>query len=158
MYDLLYFNWNHLECDYWVFLFCLYLRKNDLEISNKGIIEKLSTYGNIFVVDGKTMFSFQDKQVEVLFFTLKSTEELVINSRVMWEVFRLNKAMLYDQTEFLKSEEQKWIIIYPSISRIKRFINENEMVFVKAFDQVYDYQLILHIELEDYLEDLKHGI
>ena len=30
--------------------------------------------------------------------------------------------------------------------------------FVKAFDQVYDYQLILHIELEDYLEDLKHGI
>jgi len=139
------------------FVLSIFEKKRFRDIK-QGIIEKLSTYGNIFVVDGKTMFSFQDKQVEVLFFTLKSTEELVINSRVMWEVFRLNKAMLYDQTEFLKSEEQKWIIIYPSISRIKRFINENEMVFVKAFDQVYDYQLILNIELEDYLEDLKHGI
>lgn len=139
------------------FVLSIFEKKRFRDIK-QGIIEKLSTYGTIFVVDGKTMFSFQDKQVEVLFFTLKSTEELVINSRVMWEVFRLNKAMLYDQTEFLKSEDQKWIIIYPSISRIKRFINENEMVFVKAFDQVYDYQLILHIELEDYLEDLKHGI
>jgi hypothetical protein len=139
------------------FVLSIFEKKRFRDIK-QGIIEKLSAYGNVFVVDGKTMFSFQDKQVEVLFFTLKSTEELVINSRVMWEVFRLNKAMLYDQTEFLKSEEQKWIIIYPSISRIKRFINENEMVFVKAFDQVYDYQLILHIELEDYLEDLKHGI
>lgn len=139
------------------FVMSIFEKKRFRDIK-QGIIEKLSAYGNVFVVDGKTMFSFQDKQVEVLFFTLKSTEELVINSRVMWEVFRLNKAMLYDQTEFLKSEEQKWIIIYPSISRIKRFINENEMVFVKAFDQVYDYQLILHIELEDYLEDLKHGI
>lgn len=139
------------------FVLSIFEKKRFRDIK-QGIIEKLSAYGNVFVVDGKTMFSFQDKQVEVLFFTLKSTEELVINSRVMWEVFRLNKAMLYDQTEFLKSEDQKWIIIYPSISRIKRFINENEMVFVKAFDQVYDYQLILHIELEDYLEDLKHGI
>jgi len=139
------------------FVMSIFEKKRFRDIK-QGIIEKLSAYGNVFVVDGKTMFSFQDKQVEVLFFTLKSTEELVINSRVMWEVFRLNKAMLYDQTEFLKSEDQKWIIIYPSISRIKRFINENEMVFVKAFDQVYDYQLILHIELEDYLEDLKHGI
>lgn len=139
------------------FVLSIFEKKRFRDIK-QGIIEKLSAYGNVFVVDGKTMFSFQDKQVEVLFFTLKSTEELVINSRVMWEVFRMNKAMLYDQTEFLKSEEQKWIIIYPSISRVKRFINENEMVFVKAFDQVYDYQLILHIELEDYLEDLKHGI
>lgn len=139
------------------FVLSIFEKKRFRDIKQE-IIEKLSSYGNIFDVEGKTMFSFQDKQVEVLFFTLKSTEELVINSRVMWEVFRMNKAMLYDQTEFLKSEEQKWIIIYPSIHRIKRFINENEMVFVKAFDQVYDYQLILHIELEDYLEDLKHGI
>lgn len=139
------------------FVLSIFEKKRFRDIKQE-IIKKLSSYGNIFDVEGKTMFSFQDKQVEVLFFTLKSTEELVINSRVMWEVFRLNKAMLYDQTEFLKSEEQKWIIIYPSIHRIKRFINENEMVFVKAFDQVYDYQLILHIELEDYLEDLKHGI
>lgn len=140
------------------FFVLLFFEKKRLDKIKNEMLDILSRYGNIDIDSGKTLFKFQNHQIEVLFFTLKSVEELVVNSRVMWEIFRANKAMLIDQTEFLKSENYKWIIIYPSISRIKRYINENEMVFIKHHDQIYDYQLILWVELEEYLEDMKNGI
>lgn len=139
--------------------FIIYLleKKRHQALKTK-IIETCSKYGNIEDKDGKQIFVFKDLKVEILTFVLKHDEELVINSRVMWEVFKSSKAMLYDQTEFLKSEFDKWIIIYPSTHKIKRYINENEMVFVKYDEPIYDYQLISYLELENYLEDIKHGI
>ena len=121
-------------------------------------INELKKYGKIEKIDQKLIFTHQDQTVEILFFVLKNNEELIINSRVMWEVFQFNKAMLIDQTEFLKSDYIKWIIIFPGVHRIKRFINENELVFVQKEDFFYDYKIILNIELKDFLEDLVHGV
>lgn len=140
------------------FLILSRLEKKHLNQMKDEYLHLLSNYGSLEHKEGTILFHMQNKTIEILFFVLKMNEELVINSRVMWEVFRAQKAMLYDQTEFLKSDIDKWIIVYPSILKIKRFINENEMVFVKHKDPIYDYQLILAIDLEDYLEDLKHGI
>ena len=138
------------------FILSLIEKKHLNQVKNE-IFLMLSEYGKLETNGGKTIYHIQDQHIEILHFVLKPMEELVINSRVMWEVFRSNKAMLVDQTEFLKSENSKWIIVYPSIHRIKRYINENEMVFVKKDDQIYDYQLILWIELKDYLEEIRHG-
>jgi len=73
----------------------------------------------------------------------------------MWEIIDSGTSKMSDQSIFLATEKPKLVMIYPTTHVIKRYINENEMVFVKPTDSFYEMNLIRTIELE---EVLKEGI
>lgn len=141
-----------------VFLSIYLTEQRKLKAEKKDYLTLLSTYGTLKEENGRYFFNMHGEDVEICFFILKQNEELILNSRVMWEIFRMKKAMIVDQTEFLSGPLIKWIIIYPSTAFIKRYINENEMEFLKPEDVIYDYQIISGFDLERFLKEKTDGI
>ena len=56
----------------------------------------------------------------------------MINSPRIWEVRSGSGQKLINQAYLNDTKIKKIIIIYPEVPPIKRYINENEMVFIKT--------------------------
>jgi hypothetical protein len=115
-------------------------------------IDTLNRYGKLEHVGHKTLFSMNEKTWHVLFFHVPANQDLTVNSKSIWEIRDASKSRLVNQTYFLASDLPKIVIIYPSTLVIKRYINENELVFVKYNQPFYNMNLVRHFELEDFLK------
>ncbi len=114
-------------------------------------LEKLSTYGKVYKEGLHTLFDYKDETFELLFYRVRQNSELTINSRTIWEIRDAGSSSLVDQSAFLSSPYKKIIIIYPSTLVIKRYINENEMEFVKINKSFYDMYVLRAFELDQFL-------
>ncbi|MFA6801460.1 MAG: hypothetical protein WCR19_05080 [Acholeplasmataceae bacterium] len=85
------------------------------------------------------IFTYKDNSYKVIFYKVSSSAELVINSPKIWEIRSSSKPKLINQAQLLSDPMKKIIVIYPNVRPIKRYINENEMVFVKTsfFNNMY---------------------
>lgn len=124
-------------------------KKNDTIKASS--IELLKRYGTVEHHGHQTTFSMQEKTWKLLFFMVPPNQDLTVNSRTVWEIRDASKSRLINQSHFLASEKPKLVIIYPSTLIIKRYINENELVFVKYNQPFYNMNLVRHIELEAFL-------
>ena len=88
---------------------------------------------------------------QLLFFYVPGQAELTINSRTIWEIKSASKSNLINQSIFLSSDKPKIVVIYPSSSAIKRFINENELVFVNFNEPFYNMYVVRQHDLEKLL-------
>ncbi|PKK88856.1 MAG: hypothetical protein CVV62_01700 [Tenericutes bacterium HGW-Tenericutes-7] len=129
------------------------LDRKKLEIIKMNTVTLFETYGKIKYENKRMLFITQNETYEVLYFGMSRNAELTINSRTMWEVINAGTSKVIDQTVFLASKYPKIVIVYPSTQVIKRYINENEMVFVKPQDQFYDLRLIRDFELDTILKE-----
>jgi hypothetical protein len=116
------------------------------------IISVLSQYGKVVTLGKKHFFEYNQKEIEIVFFYLPMQSELTINSKTMWEVKTMHKSKLINQSLLTSSNHLKWVIIYPSNQPIKRYINENELVFVKPEDTFYNLQMMHADALEQFLK------
>lgn len=136
-----------------VYIIFIVLDKQKLEKIKNETIAILSQFGEIHNEGKKIKFKTKKRDYQVLFCYVASRGELVINSRTKWEIIIMGTSRVLDQSVFLASNLPKIIIVYPTIQVIKRFINENEMVFVKPTDYFYDMHVIRDIELNDVLKE-----
>ncbi len=99
------------------------------------------------------ILALKDETYHIIYFKVPRQAELIINSPKIWEVRSSFGQKLYDQTRILSNPGKKIVIIYPDVQPIKRYINENEMVFVKKtfFNQMY---IIPIYELENLLAEV----
>ncbi len=138
-----------------VIIICVWLYASHKE--SKSFKEQtfsiLNVYGDVISNDKTTLFKINNKTYEIMFFKIAKTHELTINSKYIWEVHMKGRSTLLNQMYFLKSEYPKIIIIYPMETKIKRFINENEMVFIDYKDEFYNMRLVKLNELEILLND-----
>lgn len=112
------------------------------------ITEKLKKYGKVIFKDKKVLFEIHNHTYEILLYKIAINHELTINSKMIWEIHTKTGSQLVNQSGFLSSEYQKIIIVYPISTKIKRFINENEMVFIDYKDTFYDMRLVKYNELK----------
>lgn len=96
-----------------------------------------------------------DTIYELLFFYVPTQGELTINSRTIWEVRSMTKSILVNQSIFLSSDKPKIVIIHPSTLPIKRYINENELVFVNFNDFFYNMYVVKYHEIEQFFQTNK---
>lgn len=136
-----------------IYFIFIVLAKQKLERIKLETITYLSLYGEVHREGKKIFFKSSKKEYQVLFCNVSVKGELVINSRTKWEIIDAGKSRLLDQSSFLESANPKIIIVYPAAQVIKRYINENEMVFVKPSDFFYDMHVIRSIELQDVLKE-----
>lgn len=136
-----------------IYIIFVVLNKKKLELIKLKTTSSLKQYGEIRIEGKKTFFTTSKRNYQILFCYVSGNGELTINSRTMWEIINLGTSQIIDQTHFLASNNPKIVIVYPSTHVIKRYINENEMVFVKPTDYFYDMHIIRDIELEAVLKE-----
>lgn len=130
-----------------------YHQKKKSEEIKESTIELLKTYGELYHEHKQNLLKINDKIYQILFFYVSTHAELTINSKKIWEIRDSSKSNLVDQTHFLKSKYPKIVIIYPTTVKIKRYINENELEFVKYNNPFYDMYVVRHYELIDLLKE-----
>ena len=115
----------------------------------KDIRQLLSEYGTI---DGNH-YQIKDQTYDIHFFRVTSGGELIINSPIVWEVRNGSGQRLYDQ-KHLKDKKQKIVIVYPTTTPIKRYINENEMLFITYKHYFNDMYVVRIDELKPFLKEM----
>ena len=136
------------------FITWIYMSNKQHKNTKTNVIHILEKYGKVSFDQHKIYFKKDTKTYEILFYRVARTHELTINSKYIWEVHMKGRSVLINQINFLKSDYSKLIIIYPLETKIKRYINENEMEFVNYRDEFYNMRLIKEHELELLLSEV----
>ena len=119
------------------------------------VIDLLGQQGEVIHNDKQTLFKGKHKTYEVLFYKIGKTHELTVNSPMIWEILTKTNSRLVNQSNFLSSDYEKIIILYPMTSKLRRYINENEMVFVDYRDVFLNMRLVKLSELTRLLSDVE---
>jgi hypothetical protein len=130
----------------------IFQRKRNQRIRNE-VLSLLNSKGLVSTDHGRQFFKINDKTYELLFFYVPSFAELTINSKIIWEIKDSSKSRLFNQSHFLSSPFEKLIIVFPSQVAIKRFINENELVFVKYNEPFNNIYVVRTNELNNLLHE-----
>jgi len=114
--------------------------------------EMLGHYGSFN--DENQMLMINNDTFKVVFYKVPHHAEFTINSPKIWEIRTHSKQKIMNVSNLLSGSEKKLIIIYPNHSRIKRYINENEMVFIDDTFFLNMYMITIN-KLEPFLATLK---
>ncbi len=132
-------------------LLILYKKKSDS--IKEEVLTLLKEYGTVSFNGKKILFSTKKTNYQILFYYVPLFAELTINSKTKWEINKGGTSQLIDQSSFLSSDKEKLVIIYPTTVQIKRYINENEMVFISPNNHFYHMHLIFKSELKNILSE-----
>jgi hypothetical protein len=120
-------------------------RKNDKEKDLSAILE---AHGTLTLENKKLLYEINEEIYEIIFFYVPFNGELTINSKTMWEVRTGYQTRLINQKTQLSSSYKKIVVIYPTQQRLKRYINENELVFIHYTDFFYNMYVLSADDLE----------
>jgi hypothetical protein len=126
--------------------------QKNLKLFKQKVSNTLSKYGTISHENHMTVFNHHNISYQIIFFYLPMNHELTINSKIMWEIKDQFKSKLINQEKLLSSKLPKIVICYPSEVRVKRYINENELEFVKYNQSFYNMNVVRLSELETLLK------
>jgi hypothetical protein len=134
-------------------LFFIYLKVSIAKRKKQLVLETLdvlSHYGNVERSAESIRFTTKRACYDVTFFHVPHGAELTVNSKTVWEIEQYGRSKLIKQD--LTGEQKRVIILYPADTRPKRYINENEMVFVRSDEPFYNTYLVNRNELETVLK------
>jgi hypothetical protein len=115
-------------------------------------ISLLNHYGSVEEIEDKTILTLNSETYQVVFFYVPFQGELTINSKTIWETKVGRHVTFTNQTDLVNAPLKKLVIVYPSAQKLKRFINENELVFIKHDDLIHNMHIVLGEELSLFLE------
>ena len=130
----------------------IFHRKRNAKIKHE-VLTRLKEKGHLLSEHGKQFFHINEKKYELLFFYVPVFAELTINSKTIWEIKDSSNSRLVNQSHFLSNPSKKIIIVFPSQIAIKRYINENELVFVKYNEMFNNIYVVRTFEVEKLLEE-----
>jgi hypothetical protein len=129
----------------------LFIKKAEKKMISKTK-EMFANYGNFN--DEDQMLTLNNDAFKVIFYKVPFNAEFTINSPKIWEIRTHSSQKIINTTSLLSGSEKKLVVIYPNNSRIKRYINENEMVFVDDTFFLNMYMVTMD-KLEPFLAKLK---
>ena len=118
----------------------------------KEVLKKLNTIGKI-EKDGNAYFLLLgDKQIQIIFLSLKYDEYLTINSSSIMQIDRRKGRPLlirynYDYPPY------KWLFVVPGINRVKRALNESEVDFINYKTELPNFRVIKEDEVDLLIEE-----
>ncbi|MDR2822384.1 MAG: hypothetical protein LBV58_02395 [Acholeplasmatales bacterium] len=139
-----------------IFLLIYFLFRNSFStISLKEYIRKNSDLG--FKLEGKDYFiEIKDTKYKIIFFIGGSNYEVTLNSYTVWEIREGQRISLRYLDKMLKDEYLKIVVVVGSNSKIKRYINENEIEFVERNQLINNTYFCLIDELKLLVDELKN--
>lgn len=150
--------------DFWYFIILLVvafiglnyflhsLKKKNLE----KIKEELKLVGEVESV--KEIYDFNLKvnnesyMIKVIY--AANLKEVSFNSKKHWQVSNSSGSKMLDTKGFEELTGRKIVLIYPKPERVLRYINENEVVFVKPSMDVFGMTVLSMSELTEYFKTI----
>ncbi len=113
----------------------------------KEVLEKLAKIGKLEKDGRKHFLLLGEQRIQIIFLSLKPNEFLTINSSTIMQIDRgKDKPLLvrynYDYPPY------KWLFVVPGINRIKRAINESEVVFINYETEFPNFRVIKEDEVD----------
>jgi hypothetical protein len=136
-----------------VFLLIQVSIMNKRKAVKQDVLKTLKKFGEVIEVEDKVFFNYKENTYQILLFNVPIGSELTINSKTIWELRQGGSSKLFNQAKFLCGDHPKIVITYPSAATMKRYINENEMVFVEANKPFHNFNLVRSYELYALLEE-----
>lgn len=96
----------------------------------------------------------EEEKYFVKFIYTKKFRELSFNSNSHWQLKPHRKLQLIDPNGFDNLEGNKIIIVDGSFKKIVKYLNENEIVFVKPLEKCFTYNVFLKDEI-NLIKELK---
>lgn len=104
-------------------------------LSEQGELTKSEEKSYDYILKTKA----QNIKLKLVF--IGSAHEFSINSPRHWQVKRAGNSNLLKTKGFENIKETKAIVVFPKPQKLVKYINENEIVFVKAEDLSFDFYL-----------------
>ncbi|MGI6782079.1 MAG: hypothetical protein ACOX56_04585 [Acholeplasmataceae bacterium] len=113
----------------------------------KEVLEKLTKIGKLEKDGRKHFLLLGEQRIQIIFLSLKPNEFLTINSSTIMQIDRgKDKPLLvrynYDYPPY------KWLFVVPGMNRIKRAINESEVVFINYETEFPNFRVIKEDEVD----------
>ncbi len=125
--------------------------KASIKEQTKEILKKLNEIGTLKESNTSAYhydFLLNDVTYRLKLLYIGSYKELSINSKTHWQVKPAKKIKLIPLNGFDLVEEPKMLIVYPHPKKMVKYINENEIVFIKPLEKCFDFYLFTNRELE----------
>lgn len=130
-------------------VFFLIIRINMKKQTNE-VIEKLKSIG-ILTPSNSSSYDFDffvnDVTYKLKLLYMAHYKELSINSKTHWQVKPAKKIKLIPLNGFDSLEEPKILVVYPHPGKMVKYINENEIVFIRPLEKCFDFYLFTNKEL-----------
>ncbi len=111
----------------------------------KRIIAKISQAGKLEPQPrkkGEYIFTFKEKNYYLKLLYVGYVKEVSINSKRHWQIRGGKKPNLLKTNGFEDIKGEKILFIYPTPQKLVKYINENEVVFIKAEEKCFDFYLL----------------
>jgi hypothetical protein len=95
-------------------------------------IRSLERIADVAKENGKYIMTTENGTYPLVFFNVPSQGELTVNSLKVFEIVTFRQTIRVDTDGLFRSGDNTLIVVYPSLHPIKRYINENEMVFTSV--------------------------
>lgn len=118
----------------------------------KALEEKLSQYGTLKKEKGSYEYSLKRNgnlyKIKVCY--ANHTREVSFNSRKHWQLTNSNGSKMLNTKGFEDVSGNKICLIVPNVEKVIRYINENEVVFVKPSMDIWGMNVLLVSQLDAY--------
>ncbi|MFA5720215.1 MAG: hypothetical protein WC939_04055 [Acholeplasmataceae bacterium] len=122
----------------------------------KNLLQALEKLGKLTPSHHKAYdydFYIKDQIFKLKVLYLGHYKELSINSKQHWQLKPSNKIKLIPTQGFDTLDEPKMLIVYPHPTKMVKYINENEIVFIKPNEKCFDFYIYTDQQLT-YIEKL----
>lgn len=118
----------------------------------QNIINKLGSLGTLSASNKASYdydFLLEDISYKLKIIHIGYYQELSINSAKHWQVKPSKRIKLIPTDGFELLEEPKLLILYPHPGKLVKYINENEIVFLKPNEKCFDFYLYTDKQLNN---------
>lgn len=125
--------------------------KASIKEQTKEILKKLNEIGTLTNSNSNAYhydFSVNGVTYKLKLLYVGNYKELSINSKSHWQLKPAKKIKLILLNGFDALEEPKMLIVYPQPSKMVKYINENEIVFIRPLEKCFDFYLFTNKEIE----------
>lgn len=140
-----------------VLLGLVLLNKSLINKRQKAVLIKLRQLGPI-EKEGKDYYLvLGTQQIQLIFLSLKHNEHLTVNSNTKMQIDRYKN----DKPIILRYNYQfppfKWLLVIPGINRVKRAVNENEVVFIDYTYEFDNFRIIKETEVDLLITEIQNN-
>jgi 2-polyprenyl-3-methyl-5-hydroxy-6-metoxy-1,4-benzoquinol methylase len=123
-----------------------FVRAIEHQLKHHGKLEHSKLNSHQYVLTTK------DRTILIRLIYAPSVNEVSFNSKRHWQLFSSSGKKMIETHGFQEIQGEKLLLIYPQPGKIVKYINENEVVFVKPEMDVFGMHAIHINQIDEYFK------
>lgn len=123
-------------------MFVFIMSEISLKRKKEAVINILKKHGSLKESNNSSFdyyYMIDNEKYQLKLIHIGNHKELSINSKKHWQVKPANKLKMIPTNGFDGLEEPKILFVYPEPVKMIKYVNENEIVFIKPNEKCFDF-------------------